>query len=211
MPKIVDHEQRRRDLAQALWRVIANQGPAAVSIRSVAAEAGLSAGALRHYFQTREQLLLFAMELSEQRVRQRLQEQARRAQAPDADPDLIERVAGFAEQLLPLDPTRRAEYRAWEAAGELGEQDAHRQERWDQQRKLYRQLVAALAHAPLQDPSGPHPDPRVEEWAEHLHTYVDGLALQLGVTPLVTGAQDVQQRLRTFLCRIGDHLARDSD
>lgn len=118
MPKIVDHEERRRELAEALWRVIVASGPYAVSIRSVAAEAGLSAGALRHYFQTREELLIFAMDLSEQRVIQRIREYSR-----TLDPDLpmVERVARFAEQMLPLDEMRRAEFRAWEAVGALGE------------------------------------------------------------------------------------------
>ena len=59
MPKIVDHEVRRRELAEAVWRVIVRDGVGDVSIRSVAAEAGWSSGALRHYFSTRAELLAF--------------------------------------------------------------------------------------------------------------------------------------------------------
>lgn len=208
MPKIVDHEQRRHDLAEALWRVIAGSGPGAVSVRSVAAEAGMSPGALRHYFQTREQLLVFAMELSEARVTERIV--ARQAEQ-DPDTPMVERAAGFVEELVPLDDLRRAEFRAWEAAGLLGEEDRDRQARWDKQRLLYRQVVGSLAGQPMRDPSQAHPDPWVEEWVGHLHAFVDGLALQLMVTPGMTDTADVRQRLRSFLGRIEQAHHRAAD
>ncbi|WP_017580266.1 TetR/AcrR family transcriptional regulator [Nocardiopsis valliformis] len=200
MPKIVDHEERRRELAEALWRVIVASGPQAVSIRSVAAEAGLSPGALRHYFQTREELLVFAMDLSEQRVIQRMREYSR-----TLDPDLpvIERVAGFAEQMLPLDEMRHAEFRAWEAAGALGEGDPRREERWTQQRGLYRRLVGALGGLPpLEDPEQEHSDPWLETWAEFLHTYVDGLAIQMMLASSQVPPETAKARLRAFLAHI---------
>ncbi|WP_017568975.1 TetR/AcrR family transcriptional regulator, partial [Nocardiopsis halotolerans] len=174
-------------------------GPAAVSIRSVAAEAGWSTGALRHYFPTREDLLVFAMNLSEERATQRIQD-LNHTLSPHTP--LLERVAEYAEQLLPLDATRRAEYLAWEAAGMLGEYDRDRERRWNSQRRLYRHLVAAVADVAVDDPLRPHPDPWVEEWSEHLHTQVDGLALQIMVTPGMTDTDDVRRRLRAFLARL---------
>ncbi|WP_285733015.1 TetR/AcrR family transcriptional regulator [Nocardiopsis sp. ATB16-24] len=199
MPKIVDHEQRRRELAEALWRIIGEAGPAAVSIRSVAAEAGWSPGALRHYFRTREELLLFAMDLAEERATQRILD-LDKTRSPHTP--LLERAAEYAEQLLPLDRTRRAEYRAWEAAGTLGELDRDRERRWNSQRRLYRQLVAGLIGASVPDPFLPHPDPWVEEWSGYLHTHVDGLALQLVTTPGLIDADGARRRLRGFLARI---------
>lgn len=200
MPKIVDHEERRRELAEALWRVITTSGPQAVSIRTVAAEAGLSAGALRHYFQTREELLLFAMDLSEERVTQRIGEYSR---AMDPEMPVVERAAGFAEQMLPLDETRRAEYRAWEAAGVLGEQDPRMEERWNQQRGLYRQLVGGIGGLPVtENPEQEHPDPWLETWAEYLHTFVDGLALQMMLNPVQVSPENAKARLRAFLAHI---------
>jgi AcrR family transcriptional regulator len=200
VPKIVDHEERRRELAEALWRVIVASGPHAVSIRSVAAEAGLSPGALRHYFQTREELLVFAMDLSEERVIRRVREHSR-----TLDPELpmVERAAVFAEQLLPLDQTRRAESLAWEAAGALGEQDPRREERWIAQRGLYRQLVGGLGRLPpVTAPEREHPDPWVETWSERLHTYVDGLAIQMMLTSSQVPPKAARARLRSFLAHI---------
>lgn len=62
MPRIVDHAVRRHELAQALWRVVRRDGLAAVSVRSVALEAGTSPGSLRHYFGTQDELLGFALQ-----------------------------------------------------------------------------------------------------------------------------------------------------
>ncbi|MEU3017813.1 TetR/AcrR family transcriptional regulator [Nocardiopsis sp. NPDC007018] len=200
MPKIVDHEERRRALAEALWRVIARSGPQTVSIRTVAAEAGLSSGALRHYFQTREELLVFALDLSEERVVRRMREHSR-----DQDPDatVVERAAGFAEHMLPLDEIRRAEYRVWEATGIIGERDPRLEERWNQQRGLYRQLVGALGGLPrLDDPARTHPDPWLEDWASFLHTFVDGLSLQMMVNPDQVPPDTARARLRAFLTHV---------
>lgn len=76
MPKRVDQQARRGQIAEALWRVAARGGLEAVSLRDVAAEAGVSMGLVQHYFKTKEQMLTFTLqlwrELGEQRVRERL-------------------------------------------------------------------------------------------------------------------------------------------
>ncbi len=63
MPKIVDHDARREEIAQALWRVVRRDGIRAASVRTIAAEAGWSAGAVRYYFPDQDGLLSFAMDL----------------------------------------------------------------------------------------------------------------------------------------------------
>ncbi|HEY2281414.1 MAG TPA: TetR/AcrR family transcriptional regulator [Streptosporangiaceae bacterium] len=60
MPKLVDHEQRRRQIAEALLRVAAVRGLHQVGLREVAAEAGMSVRLIQYYFGTKEQLLLYA-------------------------------------------------------------------------------------------------------------------------------------------------------
>ncbi|TDP95221.1 TetR/AcrR family transcriptional regulator [Labedaea rhizosphaerae] len=57
MPKIVDPGQRRDEVAAALWRVAYKDGWAAVSLRRVAAEAGLSLGSVQHYFDGMDDVL----------------------------------------------------------------------------------------------------------------------------------------------------------
>jgi AcrR family transcriptional regulator len=59
MPAIVDHEQRRRDIAELAVKLIARYGVQGVTIRQLAAAADCSTAALTHYFRTKEELLLF--------------------------------------------------------------------------------------------------------------------------------------------------------
>lgn len=58
MPRVVDHEERRWEIVLALWLVIAQHGIEGVSLRHVAAEAGVSMGRIQHYFGTKDALVL---------------------------------------------------------------------------------------------------------------------------------------------------------
>lgn len=102
MPKVVDHEQRRRELAEALWRVVRRHGIHAVSVRNVAAEARTSPGALRHYFATQDDLLGFALQTVVDRVGARLAPLLPTLRGRDGATVIL-------EQLLPLDADRRHE------------------------------------------------------------------------------------------------------
>ncbi|GHF94163.1 transcriptional regulator [Deinococcus piscis] len=62
MPKQVDHDQRRAELAQAVWRLIRRSGLEGVTIRALAQESGWSSGAVRHYLPSRAAVLAFAAE-----------------------------------------------------------------------------------------------------------------------------------------------------
>ncbi len=61
MPKIVDHDERRLALADAVLALIAREGISAVTTRAVAEESGWSTGVLNHYFGSRHELLLAAL------------------------------------------------------------------------------------------------------------------------------------------------------
>ena len=60
MPKIVDHDQRRRELVDATWRLIDRGGFASVTLQGIAAEAGFANGLVRHYFATKNDVLTAA-------------------------------------------------------------------------------------------------------------------------------------------------------
>lgn len=81
VPKVVDHDQRREELARAVWAVIARAGVEGATVRAVAAEAGWSMGALRYYFATQDGLLRFALEVMLRRTPERL-----RSSSPAANP-----------------------------------------------------------------------------------------------------------------------------
>ena len=50
MPKIVDHDKRRQLIIDGMWKIVQRDGFDAVSVRSVAAEEGLSKSTIAHYF-----------------------------------------------------------------------------------------------------------------------------------------------------------------
>lgn len=72
MPKIVDHDQRRRELVEATLRIVVRQGLAGATMRDIAAEAGFANGAIKAYFASKSDLLaatyLFVYEATNRRV-----------------------------------------------------------------------------------------------------------------------------------------------
>jgi TetR/AcrR family transcriptional regulator, transcriptional repressor of bet genes len=72
VPKQVDHEERRRHLGEAVLRLIAVGGLEAASLRHVAAEAGVSMGAVQHYFTSKHQMLEFAQRYNYERATVRI-------------------------------------------------------------------------------------------------------------------------------------------
>ncbi len=45
MPKVIDHDQRRRDIIDVTWKLIVKGGIEAATMREIAAEAGFANGA----------------------------------------------------------------------------------------------------------------------------------------------------------------------
>lgn len=64
MPKIVDHDLQKEKFIGAAMRLIASKGLEGVTMRAVAAEAGLSYGSLFHYFDSKDDLLMHAVRYS---------------------------------------------------------------------------------------------------------------------------------------------------
>lgn len=62
MPRIVDHERRRREIADAAWTVISRAGIDAASLQRIASELGSTTGSVTHYFSNKEELISFAFE-----------------------------------------------------------------------------------------------------------------------------------------------------
>jgi AcrR family transcriptional regulator len=100
----VDHEARRREISEALWRIASTRGLAGVSLRDVAAQAGISLGQLQHYFTTKDEMLVFALDyigqLAERRVRSRI-----KAMADSPSPRDVLRATLM--EMLPLDDKSR--------------------------------------------------------------------------------------------------------
>ncbi len=57
MPKIVDHDEYRRELLDKCFSIITRKGYSNVTMREIAGEIGVSTGTLYHYFPTKESIM----------------------------------------------------------------------------------------------------------------------------------------------------------
>ncbi len=99
MPKRVDHEERRRQIGEALLRIASTRGLQSASMREVAAEAGVSLRLVQYYFRTKEELLVTALAYLGEQLTERVSAHIR-ALGP-ATPRSI--VYGTLTAILPVD------------------------------------------------------------------------------------------------------------
>ncbi|WP_372405042.1 TetR/AcrR family transcriptional regulator [Streptomyces luteireticuli] len=105
MPARGDHDARRRDVSDAVWRVLAERGFDGLTIRAVAAELGSSTGLVSHYFPSKKALVAHALAVAGERTAHRA------LHTPPA-----EGLAGLRAALLnvlPLSGEMTAINRAW--------------------------------------------------------------------------------------------------
>ncbi|GAA2463820.1 TetR/AcrR family transcriptional regulator [Agromyces soli] len=62
MPKIVDHDERRAHIVEALMRLIVRDGFERATMREIAAEAGYAHGAIARYFPDKQSVLTAAFQ-----------------------------------------------------------------------------------------------------------------------------------------------------
>ncbi|MEU0571312.1 TetR/AcrR family transcriptional regulator [Nonomuraea sp. NPDC005983] len=99
---MADRERRRREIADALLRVAGERGLHAATMRAVATEAGVSLHLVQHYFETKEQLMLFAL----QQLAERMAERVRRRFA-SVEPRPRDVIEAILTEALPTDAESR--------------------------------------------------------------------------------------------------------
>jgi AcrR family transcriptional regulator len=165
MPKFVDTDERRAELAAAAAKLIARSGVGAATMRDVAAEAGWTTGALTHYFSGKRELLLFTFRSS--LAQRHAARDARESLAPE------EALVRSLEGALPLDEERR---RHWMVTIAFCAQAAGDEELSHAQRDAYREFRDDVADLARQcDAASPE---EATARAEHLIAVADGIAVQ---------------------------------
>jgi AcrR family transcriptional regulator len=107
VPKRVDHEERRRQIADALLRTAASRGLHATGMREVAAEAGVSLRLVQYYFGTKEELLLAAMQHLAAQFGERALARINRLQETESPVNPRDVIAAILTEALPADDERR--------------------------------------------------------------------------------------------------------
>jgi TetR/AcrR family transcriptional repressor of bet genes len=104
MPKIVDHDQRRDEIALVACRVVADYGFDQATVVRIAREAGYTTGMVAHYFDTKQDIIIAALRLILRRIDERLTRAAGQSR-----PDLLLLLT----EALPVDAQRYTECAFW--------------------------------------------------------------------------------------------------
>ncbi|MFR9804983.1 TetR/AcrR family transcriptional regulator [Pseudonocardia sp. RS010] len=194
MPRLADHDARRATIVEALWRVLRRGGIAGVSVRTVAAEAGLSPTALRYYFPSQEALLQTAMVETVTSGAARVVPLL----AAAVDRTGVERML---LELLPVDERQRADPETYLALAAHARSSpalaAISEETGAGIRRLARRAVGILvASGELR----PELDP--ETTACSLDALVQGLIFQGCARPCLTSPAEIRRTLAAYLDQI---------
>jgi AcrR family transcriptional regulator len=162
MPRTVDLADRRRLVSEAAWRVLVRDGAAEMSVRKVAAEAGLPPSSLRYAFPTQASVRDAAVALLVSRLRERVERAAHSTGGRDG-------ARAVLLELLPLDDERRVEMQVTVSFVALALSEPALRAAHEQTHAAVRD-VCALALGQLGAP---------EADVELTHAVVDGLALHL--------------------------------
>ncbi|MFD5830345.1 TetR/AcrR family transcriptional regulator [Lentzea sp. NPDC060358] len=147
-PRVVDPAARRQAVAEAVFRVVVRDGVEQASLRNVAVEAGLAIGSVRHYFDTHDDMIVFAVEALIHSIDERVFAHVA-AMGDRTDPRRPgERVLG---EVLPLDERRRDEAVLWLAFATAARTRPsllpHAERLYDGLRRLCLRAVTVMAEA----------------------------------------------------------------
>jgi AcrR family transcriptional regulator len=104
----MSYEDRRREVTEAVWRVIIREGLDRASMRAIAQELGSSTGVLTHYFRNKDELTLFALEQVFEKVLTDMQACTKAWQG-------IERLEQMILSALPLEASNVPGWQVWVA------------------------------------------------------------------------------------------------
>lgn len=191
MPKIVNHEEQRRLVAEAALRVIKHAGLEEATVRKVAKEAGLSVGSMRHYFSTQAELYIFCMNLIAERVEERLAHL-------NYEGPLLSNLKKLLLQFLPIDEERSLEMEVWFvfqskmlAYSELKNFSSF------VQNGIYKASLFVLEE--LASNKLLRPDLDIEAEAEKLYALIDGLAIHRVLHPDRLSVERMDKLLESHL------------
>ena len=191
MPKIVDHDERRVELVDALWRVVERDGAAAISIRNVAAEAGHSKSAIAHYYPSRLALLTAA-------VTQLGDDVLRKVAALDLTDGRVETACTAFMAAIPDSRARRKHSEVWILLISERQSDPEVRKLLAQlDHRVSRGIIAALRT--FQDSGLVHRSRDVEIEAIRLHAFIDGISLHTLHDPVGMSPKRIRLALTAHL------------
>ncbi|MDZ4370411.1 MAG: TetR family transcriptional regulator C-terminal domain-containing protein [Phenylobacterium sp.] len=171
MARQADHNERRKLFAAAALAVIAREGLEGLTMREVAKEAGFTTGALTHYFQSKDEVLIAASEAGADVVRPEMDEAATGASAREALRDLLYTI-------LPTSTAMKAQWRFWVAFWERGAHSPQVQRVMRERYFEYTNRVAAVIRRSQEQGETPR-EVDAERVAREIIALIDGIGVQV--------------------------------
>ncbi len=199
MPKIVDHDERRRVIVEALWRVVARDGAHEVSVRHVAAEAGMPKSSIGHYVGTMPQLMGLAVD-------QLVQDNTDYLMSLDLLNLDVDKATEVFYTLVPVSERRRHMSGVWLLLAAQAGADPEFAE-------VLHRLNASVAEGiedllrGMQRKGLVDSTREIHREARRLHALIDGLALQCMTDPSLRSETDVRAILRDEVARLAEPSA----
>ena len=187
MPKVVDHDQRRDEIAVFAMHAVAKHGLGDVKLEHVAEEAGCTTGSLMHFYPNKRAILLAALGMVVSAVGQRYES------ARDAA-DLVGAIAS----VMPLDDLRRREWKVWLSYWGIA---AFKPQVRTRSHALYEQNRAWVSD--LLDIAIERGEIRrnIKRWAvvDHIIGLTDGIGIRATLDPNAWPAEAQIQRVRDYV------------
>lgn len=191
MPRIVNHEKKRKSIAEAAWSIIKKEGIEKASIRRVAIEAGMSAGALRHYFSTKDEMLLFIMDYY-------LEEGKKRSQSKSWSDTPLQAVAEVLLELIPIDEEKKIETSVWWIlALQSLTSDTLKEKKDEMTNGMYELASSMIEILALQGILSDSTNVKLEK--SRLAALIDGLSIHVLLRPDVYSPDKVKEVIRYHL------------
>ena len=195
MPKIVDHEQRRQLIVDGMWKIVQRDGFKAVSVRSVAAEVGLSKSTIAHYFNSQDEILAVA-------VQQQIEVNNRQFHALDMSSCTPEIAVKAMLVAIPTTPKQRRQSQVWLALLEHSGSSAQIAETLAYLNSEIRAALGVLLNALAQNgyvAQGRDLDAEVVK----LHGLIDGLSVQSLTDPKGTSPSSIAKAVALAVADLG--------
>ncbi|MEI8323516.1 MAG: TetR/AcrR family transcriptional regulator [Actinomycetes bacterium] len=195
MPRVVNHEKRRQEVAAIAAEVVVREGRAGLTVRNVAHAAGCSTTVVSHYFTDMAELFYETYSFAAGRSARRIQH------VLEKDPA---NIAGLIEAVLPLDQERTEEWRIWFA---FWSEALTSPQFASEQRTRARNSVVRIDRCLrlLQQSKKLPPTLNIAEASDRLAALIPGIASEAIFDPQKWPASRQRQTLRSELQLLGLH------
>lgn len=200
MPKLVDHDVRRREIIEVVWRLVATRGIEAMSMRTIAEEAGYANGVLSYYFVNKDDVIRQAYDFVYQ-----------------ATNDRIDRLVGdvrgltalriFCREIMPRTPEALLEARIATTLWDRAMYDPVINKTNVEAMRTWRSQIAGFLDDAVSDGDVPATDTVLA--ADSLLTLLMGMQIMAVLTPDLLPAPRQDELLDNFLA--GLHSSRTTE